>query len=85
MKVIYTEHALDKLKRPDILKFKINKKLIERAVQKSSHLLRTKYSDLYTIGELDQEHILRIIYDIIDSDIKVITFHIARKGRYDEA
>lgn len=25
---------------------------------------------------------LRVIYDIIGEDIKIITFHISRKGRY---
>ncbi|MEK7112830.1 MAG: hypothetical protein AAB875_05975 [Patescibacteria group bacterium] len=43
---------------------------------------RTKYGDFATVSSLDKGHDLRIIYDIIDKDIKVITFHIAKKGRY---
>ena len=85
MKVIYTKHAEDKLKRIDIKKFKINKKFIEIEVKNSDHKLRTKYGDFYVITMVDSKHIVRIIYDIIEPDAKVITFHIARKGRYDEA
>lgn len=82
MKIIYTKHAEDKLKRPDIKKFKINKKLIENALVKSKHNSRTKYGDFSYLANISHKHDLRIIYDIIDGNIKVITFHIARKGRY---
>jgi len=82
MKIVYTKHAEDKLKRADIKKFKINKKLIETALAQSKHNIRTKYGDFSHVAKISTRHDLRIIYDIIAKDIKVITFHIARKGRY---
>ena len=85
MKIIYTKHAEDKLKREDIKNFKISKKLIENALGKSKHNDRTKYGDFSHVVNISTRHDLRIIYDIIDKNIKVITFHIARKGRYDKA
>lgn len=85
MRVVYTKHAEDKLKRADILKFKINKTLIEDSLGKSKHENKTKYGDFSRLEGVSDKHDLRIIYDIIDNNIKVITFHIARKGRYDKA
>jgi len=84
MKIIYTRHAEDKLKRTDIKNFKINKKLIENALSKSKHKDRTKHGDFSHLVNISDRHDLRIIYDIIDNNIKVITFHIAREGRYDK-
>jgi len=83
MKIIYTKHAENKLKRADIKNFKINKKLIESALARSEHEDRTKYGDFSYLANISHKHDLRIIYDIIDGNIKVITFHIARKGRYE--
>ena len=85
MKIIYTKHAEGKLKRADIKSFKIDKKFIEAALSKSEHRGKTKYNDFSHLSSVSEKHDLRIIYDIIDSNIKVITFHIARKGRYDKA
>lgn len=82
MKVIYTKHAEDKLKRPDVKKFKINKGKIEEILKNPEYSSRTQYNDYAAISALDKTHDLRIIYDIIDNDRKVITFHVARKGRY---
>lgn len=80
--IIYTKHAEDKLKRDDVNKFKINKKKIESALKYSKKESKTKYGQYSALASLNKDHDLRIIYDIIGKDIKVITFHIAKKGRY---
>ena len=85
MKIVYTKHAEDKLKRADIKKFKIDKKFVEAGLSKSEHKSKTKYGDFSYLASVSVKHDLRIIYDIIDTKIKVITFHVARKGRYDKA
>lgn len=82
MKIIYTRHAEDKLERPDIRKFEINKALIENSLGKSKHKSKTKYGEFFCLARVSSRHDLRIVYDIIGVDIKVITFHITRKGRY---
>ena len=84
MKIIYTKHAEEKLNRADIKKFKITKGLIEDIVTKSRHKTKSKYGEFAENKAISNRHILRVIYDIIGRDIKIITFHIARKGRYDE-
>ncbi len=83
MKVNYTRHAEDKLERTDIKRFKVSKKLIEDSLSKSKHKNRTKYGEFFYLVRVSAKHDLRIIYDIIEDSIKVITFHIARKGRYE--
>lgn len=83
MKVIFTKHAEEKLTRADIKKFKITKKLIEDIITKSKHKNKSKYGEFAQNRTITDRHILRVIYDIIDPEIKVITFHIARKGRYE--
>ena len=82
MKVVYTLHAEEKLKRTDIRKFKINKKLLENILQNPQLKSKTKYGDYAVSSQIDDKHDLRIIYDIINKQIKVITFHISKKGRY---
>ena len=82
MKIIYTKHAEDKLKRSDIRKFNIKKKTIENTLKQPRSRTKTKYHDFAAVAELDKLHDLRIIYVIIETGIKIITFHIARKGRY---
>ncbi len=79
---VYTKHAQDKLKRRDIIKFGITKKLIEKALKFSEEITRTKYGEYAVVMPLNQTHDLRVIYDIIAEGTKVITFHIAKKGRY---
>ena len=82
MEIIYTKHAEDKLKRADNRRFKITKRLINKVLREEKLVGRTKYGEFATLYALDG-HTLRVIYDRIGSDCKVITFHVARKGRYE--
>lgn len=83
MEIIFTKHAETKLKRADYIEFNISKTLIRKIVRKPQNLTETKYHDFAAIRDLDKNHVLRVIYVIINQNIKVITFHIARKGRYE--
>ncbi len=83
MKVIYTKHAEEKLHREDVKKFKISKLTIEKILEDPESLSKTKYGDYSALGSLDKTHVLRVIFVIIEDRLKVITFHIARKGRYE--
>ena len=83
MKFIYTEHVGEKLERKDIKDFGINKKLLESTVKIPSYEVRkTSTGEFAAVTNLKRPYILRVIYDIIGSDTKIITFHVARKGRY---
>lgn len=80
--ITYTKHAEDKLRRSDIKIFKITKRKIEQILKSSKKRSKTKYGEYAKVSSISKAHDLRIIYDIIDKDMKVITFHISRKGRY---
>ncbi|MDO8487007.1 MAG: DUF4258 domain-containing protein [Candidatus Curtissbacteria bacterium] len=83
MKIIYTQHSEEKLKRRDIKKFKINKKLIKSILKDPQIKSKTKYGDSCALSAINGDHDIRIIYDIISKDnSKVITFHISKRGRY---
>lgn len=82
MKLIYTKHAEDKLKRADIKRFNINKITLKKILENPRSKSMTKYCEFAATSELTRKHDLRIIYDIIGNRIKIITFHIARKVRY---
>src|SRR3989344_2741249 len=82
MKVIFTRHAEEKLKRRDIKNLKISKVKIRKILNDPRSKSKTKYGNFAVVDQIDQEHDVRIIYDIIEVGIKVITFHIARKQRY---
>lgn len=83
MKFVFTKHSQEKLKRPDIKKLKVSKKIIEVILDSPEYKGLTKYGDYTAVSALDEEHDLRVIYTVIDRKIlKVITFHISEKGRY---
>jgi len=82
MKVIFTRHAKDKLRREDYHKFQITKKVLTDAVLSKDYPTKTKYGEFAVLLALDG-YALRIIYVRLGLAVKVITFHIAKKGRYE--
>ncbi len=44
---------------------------------------KTKLGENAAMMPLNDDYILRVIYVTIDQNLKVITFHPARKGRYE--
>ena len=83
MKIIYTLHAKEKLKRKDIVNLKITEKLLESILENPQTKSKTKYGDCTAISAIDSHHDLRIVYDIITPQgLKIITFHVSKKGRY---
>lgn len=61
MIVIYTRHAEDKLKRTDIKKFKIRKKVIEDILRNPRSKTRTKSGDWAAVSAVDGRHDLNEI------------------------
>jgi hypothetical protein len=70
------------LKRKDIKSFGITKRLINDFLKGSKNISETKHGEYAVVERLSDRHDLRIIYDIIGKNKKVITFHISRRGRY---
>ena len=83
MKIIYTKHAEEKFSV--ILKqdFSITKRKIRQIIQYPKWVGSTKYDQETALGLVDERHILRIVFNREDGIIKVITFHIGRRGKYE--
>ena len=66
MEVIYTQHALEKLTRPDYKKFRTTKHKIRKAINEESFKILTHSGHFAAILELNG-HVLRVIYGTINS------------------
>ena len=83
MRIIYTKHAVDKFIELKRLGWTINKLQIKKALQKPKWVGISKHGQKTAMSLIGPNHILRIVFNIEDDIIKVITFHIARRGRYE--
>lgn len=83
MKIIYTKHATEKFKELKNEGWVITKAKIEQTIKNPKWKGVTKDGEKTALSLIDEKHILRIVFDKKDDIIKVITFHIGRRGRYE--
>jgi len=79
---IFSRHAVDKLKIKDTKVFKIRKKIIQHVV-KTGLIVETEDEVVMVVGPLDSHRSLCVVYKQEGGKIKIITFFVARKGRYE--
>ena len=83
MKIVYTKHALGKFKHRSIVRLGIKRKHIKQALINPNYSGETEEKEiLFVLVKLDDKHDLRVIYRKSDI-IKIITFHPAERGRYE--
>lgn len=82
MKIVYTKHADEKIKEIKNEGWVITKVKIELTIKNPKWKGVTKDGEETALSLIDG-HILRIIFDKKDDIIKVITFHIGKRGRYE--
>jgi len=83
VKIIYTKHTLEKFIELEKEGWKITKTKIRQIIKNPKWKGVTHYSQETVIGLMDERHILRIVLDRQSAIIKVITFHIGRRGKYE--
>ena len=83
MNIIYTKHAIDKLKTSEAKKFQINKKKIEFVVRNPISQVQLPFGVIRLIGKLGIKHSLCVIIKNKENVLKVITFFPIEKGRYE--
>lgn len=83
MKITYTKHAEEKFIQLERLGWKITKRKVATIVEKPHWKGVSRFGQETGLGLMDKSHILRVIYDKNDDIIKIITFHIARRGKYE--
>lgn len=80
---VYTIHAQNKLKLPEIRKLEIDKKRLEQTIEKPSVIDRSEAPVLIAIGNLTKALSLCVVYRNVENIIRIITFYPAEKGRYE--
>lgn len=83
MKVIYTKHAIEKFVELKKLGWVVKKDKIKTTIRRPRWSGISKHGQETAMILVDEKHILRVVFDRIDGIIKVITFHIARRGKYE--
>ena len=83
MKIVYTKHAEEKFSEVAKHGFPITKRKIRQVIKNPKWRGSTRYDQETALGLVDEKHILRIVLDRKDDIIKVITFHIGRRGKYE--
>lgn len=83
MKIVYTKHGQEKFAALRKKGWIITRTKIRQIINKPKWKGSTRYGQETVIGLVNDRHILRIILDRKNDIIKVITFHIGRRGRYE--
>lgn len=84
MRIIYTKHALEeKFLELENHGWKVTKAKIRSIIEKPKWKGVSKHGQEAAMGLLDAKHILRVIFRRENGIIIVITFHIARRGKYE--
>ena len=84
MKFVFTKHAIkDKLPELERFGWKITKTKVKRIIKNPRWHGVSKHGEETAMDLVDAKHILRVVFDRKDDIIKVITLHIARRGKYE--
>lgn len=83
MRIIYSRHAIDKLKTKGSKKFKITKNKLKQVIKKPITEQSLPFGVIRAVGTLSDTRSLCVIYKFEENKLKIITFFPAEKGRYE--
>lgn len=83
MKIVYTLHTIEKIKELKLEGWNITKRKLKQVIKNPKWRGKTKENQETVIGLADEKHILRIVVNRKSDIIKVITFHLGKRGRYE--
>lgn len=84
MKVVFTRHIIeDKIPRSKVLGWNISKAKIRQTIKRPRWKGLARPNQETAMVLIDNNHILRVIFERQDDIITVITFHVTRRGRYE--
>jgi uncharacterized DUF497 family protein len=84
MKIIFTDHAKVKF---EILKrhgFEVSEKQVREIIEKPEIKCKGRKDRFIVQGSVDDTHVIRVIFEIENNTIKIITFYPARRERYED-
>lgn len=82
-KLVYTKHALEKFKKLELEGWFITKDKIRRTIKNPKWKGLNKENQEIALSLVDPRHIIRIVFKREGGIIRVITFHLGRRGRYE--
>lgn len=83
MKVVYTKHALEKFLILKKQGWGITRKKIIQTAKDPKWKGVSRFGQETAMSLIDNNHIIRVVLDRKDDIIRIITFHIARRGKYE--
>lgn len=83
-KIIFSQHALDKLNILTEHKILLDKNLVEDIMKNPDKIEKGYQNRLIAQDNLDDTHILRIVYEESEEYFKIITIYPGRRNRYEK-
>ncbi len=84
MKIVYTRHVLkDTVPKFRKLGWNITKVKIKHTLENPKWVGVTRYGQPAAMSLMDNDHILRVVFEREDDIMRIITFYIARRGKYE--
>lgn len=82
MKIVYTKHAIDKFKDEEVIKLGIKREHVLNVLKHPSVVDRV-INPHQSVGWFSETLSLSVIWKLEKGRVKVITFYVAGKGRYE--
>jgi len=83
MKFVFTKHAIEKFEELGRLGWRVTRVKIKKTIQKPKWRGISRHGQETAMSLVDPKHIIRVVFNREDGIIKIITFHIARRGKYE--
>jgi len=83
-KIVFSLHALNKIQILSKHQIFVNKNLITKTITKPDRIEGGYKNRLVAQGVLDDKHLLRIVYEESQEEIKIITIYPGRRSRYEK-
>jgi hypothetical protein len=84
VKIVFTKHALEKFTVLERFGWNISKRKISETIKNPRWKGTSRFGQGTAMSLVDEKHIIRVVIDRENGDIiRVITFHIARRGTYE--
>lgn len=83
-KIVFSLHALNKVQILRNHQIFVDENLITKIITKPDRIESGYKNRLVAQGILDDKHVLRIVYEEFEKEIKIITMYPARRSRYEK-
>jgi uncharacterized DUF497 family protein len=83
-KIVFSLHSINKIQILSNHQIFVDEKLITKIITKPDRIEKGYKNRLVAQGVLDDKHVLRIVYEESNDEIKIITIYPGRRSRYEK-